>query len=121
MQRELVAAADPGRLAWLLGKLQVEDAHRVVTREGPRISRAVRRLESWLESRLSRLLREQRNQGGLHHDGDPLWRPGVGWALASEEAKMSDSGQLVAHLQRRAGVVPIRAAGFYVNVARAAE
>ena len=110
---QLLAAAQSGRIACLLGKIRVEDAHAYITEIAPKVSRLLDDIESLLVPIWNTEMHDQTDRSITHKVGDLLWRENVGWAicLADTEAK---SGQAIK--VRLRGLEKVVMVGYYVNV-----
>ena len=118
---ELLASADAGRMRSLVARL-VEKRLRASTLADARLAAEhldlleAKILEKWIC-----LIEAQEIHEIVHQPGDLLWRDQAGWATAQEErlAKAAETVEVYLHLRSRR--IGVRAAGFYVNVTRAAK
>lgn len=111
----LMKASSPESIKQLVGKINVEDASRYLTRVAPAARSCLSELESslapiWQNEATTQ--KDRRIQNGV---GDVLWRDKAGWAVCLEESVVGDVPTRVRlHGQEK----PI-VAGFFVNVSEA--
>jgi len=110
---QLLASAQSGRIAGLLGKIRIEDAHAYITEIAPKVSRLLHEIEGLLAPIWNAEMHDQTDRSITHRVGDLLWRENVGWAicLADTEAR---SGQAIK--VRLRGLEKAVMVGYYVNV-----
>lgn len=110
---QLLSSAQAGRIAGLLGKIRIEDAHAYITDIAPKVSLLLSEIEALLAPAWNAEMHDQTDSSITHKVGDLLWRENVGWAicLADTEAK---SGQAIK--VRLRGLEKAVMVGYYVNV-----
>lgn len=110
---QLLASAQSARIAGLLGKIRIEDAHAYITEIAPKVSRLLHEIEGLLAPIWNAEMHDQTDRSITHKVGDLLWRENVGWAicLADTEAR---SGQAIK--VRLRGLEKAVMVGYYVNV-----
>lgn len=110
---QLLASGQSGRIAGLLGKIRIEDAHAYITEIAPKVSSLLHEIEGLLAPIWNAEMHDQTDRSIIHKVGDLLWRENVGWAvcLADTEAR---SGQAIK--VRLRGLEKAVMVGYYVNV-----
>lgn len=110
---QLLAAAQSGRIAGLLGKIRIEDAQTYITEIAPRVSRLLDDIEGLLAPIWNAEMHDQTDRSLTHKVGDLLWRENVGWAicLADTEARSGEAIKV-----RLRGLEKAVMVGYYVNV-----
>lgn len=110
---QLLASAQSARIAGLLGKIRIEDAHAYITEIAPKVSLLLSEIEALLAPSWNAEMHDQTDRSITHKVGDLFWRENVGWAicLADTEAK---SGQAIK--VRLRGLEKAVMVGYYVNV-----
>ncbi len=110
---QLLASAQTGRIAGLLGKIKIEDAQSYITKIAPNVSRLLNEVEGLLAPIWISDMQDQTDRAITHKVGDLLWRENAGWAICLVDTKTS-SRQFIK--VRRRGLDKEVAAGYYVNV-----
>ena len=110
---QLPASAQSSRIAGLLGKIRIEEAHAYITDIAPKVSRLLNEIEDLLTPVWNAEMHDQTDRSITQKVGDLLWRENVGWAicLADTEAR---SGQAIK--VRLRGLEKAVMVGYYVNV-----
>lgn len=110
---QLLASAQQSRIAALLGKIRINEAHTYVAKIAPAVTQLLIEIETILMPIWKACLQDQEARSINHRIGEFLWRENVGWAicvLASE----GRSGQSIR--VRLRGVETNVNVGFYINV-----
>ncbi|MBS0454440.1 MAG: hypothetical protein JSS14_24350 [Proteobacteria bacterium] len=110
---QLLASATSGRVAGLLGKIDIQDAKAYVADVAPMANRLLGEIEYTLRTVWESEMRDQGARAITHRKGDLLWRDKVGWAICLQSVQ-DRAGQSIK--VRLKGVEKAVMAGFYVNV-----
>ncbi len=122
LAKDLLESSDAGRMRTLVARLEQKKIRASLLAAAPEAARVLDRLEACIRERWSALVEGQEAAELLHQTGDLLWREQVGWATALEERRARSRGRpLEVYLHFRSRKSPVRAAGYYLNVSRAAE
>jgi hypothetical protein len=114
--RDLLASAETGRMRNLVARLEEQQA-RAAIEVAPSVVGMLETLEATLRDRWARLLEVQEQRRTGHDPNDLLWREGVGWAEALEEAPWP--ANIKAYLHATAAATTL-GRGWYVNLSKAA-
>lgn len=110
---ELLASANPARLAGLLGKIRIDDARTYVAQVAPRVTELLNEIENLLRPLWMTEIGSQIDRTLLHKVGDLLWRENVGWAVCLAEDGSNSGTPIQVRLR---GVNTKVKIGYYVNV-----
>jgi hypothetical protein len=110
---QLLAAAQSGRIAGLLGRIRIEDAQTYITEIAPKVSRLLDDIEGLLAPIWNAEMQDQTDRSLTHKVGDLLWRENVGWAICLADTA-ARSGQAIK--VRLRGLEKAVMVGYYVNV-----
>lgn len=110
---QLLASAEPARVAALIGRIRIDDARSYLVDVAPTVTSLLDQIDSELRQVWILELQQQGERGITHKQGDLLWRDNVGWAICLCETR-DRIGQPVK--VRLRGVEKNVAAGYYVNV-----
>lgn len=110
---QLLASAQPGRIAALLGKIRIDDSKSYVAEVAPTVTRLLGEIESLLVPLWDSEMRDQAGRSVGHKPGDLLWRDHVGWAVC---LAAWDAGCDLPIEVRLSGLAKQLRAGYYVNV-----
>lgn len=119
--RDLLETSDAGRMRTLVARLEQKRIRASLLAAAPESAGVLDRLEARIGEKWSALVEAQEVQETLHRSGDLLWRAQVGWAAALEERTASATETIEVYLHFRSRKSKVKAAGFYLNVTRAAE
>jgi hypothetical protein len=109
----LLAAAQASRVAGLLGKIRIEDAHGYITKIAPKVSRLLDDVEVLLVPVWKSEMQHQAARSTTYRSGDLLWRENVGWGVCLADAEAGNGQHIKVRLR---GVEKVVVAGYYVNV-----
>ena len=112
--RALLSSTDNDRIRQLIARAGWDSEATVA--DAVRVTEVLDRLEEDLESQWKELSCRQEKAELVHKPGDLLWNPVVGWAVAQEQAAIRRGVKIKVYLRRRATIVMVMAAGYYVNV-----
>lgn len=115
---QLLASAQPSRVAGLLEKICIEDARSYVAEVAPTVTCLLNEIEEHLSPVWNAEMCEQIDQCITHKVGDLLWREKVGWAVSLAEAVAKTDHLIKVRLR---GVEKVVKGGFYVNVSELAS
>ncbi len=110
---QLVASAEPSRVANLLGRIRIEDARSYIAEIAPKATYLLNQINDILIPIWETELISQTEQFIIHKVGDLLWRKQNGWAVCLEESKTKSTQRIKVRFQ---GVETLLGAGYYVNV-----
>ncbi len=115
---QLLASAQPSRVAGLLGKIRIDDARSYVAEVAPTVTRLLNEIESLLVPVWDAEMRAQIDRPSCHKVGDLLWRENVGWAVCLEEIDATNGQPIKVRLK---GLEKSVMGGYYVNVTEMAN
>lgn len=110
---QLLASANPSRVAGLLGKIRIEDARAYLAEVAPAATRLLNQIESLLGPIWDAEMRTQTERHITHKVGDLLWRENIGWAVCLVETRAMSGQPIKVRLR---GVEKEVVVGYYVNV-----
>ena len=114
---QLLASAQPERIAGLLGKIRIEDARTFLAKVAPAVTDLLGKIDD-LRPIWEQEMRAQMNRLIKHKAGDLLWRENIGWAVCLAEARASSEQHIKVRLR---GTEKQIVGGFYVNVTDLAD
>lgn len=118
-RNDLLREADLGKLGLTAARLRLANIAESAFREFPNIVRVLHDTEAWLQTNFESLVGSENQKSFDHQQGDPLWRPTIGWVIVEEV--LPDHDRLMVRPWRSVRLKPsteiIRvAASWYVNV-----
>ncbi len=119
--QDLLESSDAGRMRTLVARLEQKRIRASLLAAAPETAGVLDRLEARIGEKWNALVDVQEAQRTRHRSGDLLWRAQVGWATALEERPASAAETIEVYLHFRSQKSKVKAAGFYLNVTRAAE
>lgn len=115
---QLLASAQPERIAGLLGKIRIEDARTFLAKVAPAVTDLLGKIDDLLRPIWEQDMRAQMNRLITHKAGDLLWRENIGWAVCLAEARTKRDQHIKVRLR---GTEKQVVGGFYVNVTDLAD